>query len=203
MHAIVLNATLKPSPEESSTEALAGVVSNELESRGVTTETIRLVDQDIRPGVVSEAVGEGDGWPAIHEKLVAADILIMASPTWLGQPSSECRRALERMDAMLSETGDDGVPVAYNKVAGIVITGNEDGAHAGVATIAQALIDIGYTVPAQGWTYWNKGPGPGDEVYLNTSEKEWTDGQAAACAQNVHAVAVALAANPIPKPSNA
>lgn len=200
MHAIVLNATLKPSPEQSSTEALAGVVSNELEARGVTTETIRLVDHDIGPGVVSEAVGEGDAWPEIHAKLCAAEILIMASPTWLGQPSSECRRALERMDAMLSESGDDGVPVAYNKVAGIVITGNEDGAHAGVATIAQALFDIGYTVPAQAWTYWNKGPGPGDDFSDTEEGHDWSASTGRAAAQNLLAVARALAGGAMQAP---
>jgi hypothetical protein len=64
------------------------------------------------------------------------------------------------MDALLSETDAEGVPVAYNKVAGFVVTGNEDGAHYVIAELAQAAIDCGYTVPGQAWTYWNKGPGP-------------------------------------------
>jgi multimeric flavodoxin WrbA len=93
----------------------------------------------------------------------AADILVMATPTWLGQPSSVAKRALERMDALLSEThDDDATPIAHGRVAGVVVTGNEDGAHHVIAEIAGALIDIGYTVPGQAWTYWNKGPGPGD-----------------------------------------
>ncbi len=203
MRALALNGTLKPSPAKSSTDALTRVVLDALGRQDVDCEMVRLVDYDIAPGVVSEAVREGDEWPQIHAKILAADILILATPTWAGQPSSVIKRAVERMDALLSETDAEGVPVAYNKVAGFVVTGNEDGAHHVIAELAQAAIDYGYTVPGQAWTYWNKGPGPGDEVYLNTSEKEWTDGQAAACAQNVHAVAVALAAHPIPKPPNA
>ena len=203
MNAIFLNATLKRSPDASNTEALSRVVSGALEDKGVTCEHIRLVDHDVGPGVVAESVGEGDGWPAIHAKLLDADILVMATPTWLGQPSSECKRALERMDAMLSQTDDDGIPVAYNKVAGIVVTGNEDGAHACVALVAQALIDLGYTVPGQAWTYWNKGPGPGDEEYLSSEDTAWSDETGRTAAHNLHAVARALAENPIPKPPNA
>jgi multimeric flavodoxin WrbA len=203
MKAIVLNATLKPSPESSNTEALARVVMEALEERGVPTEIVRLVDHDIGPGVVSEPVGEGDEWPAIREKVLGAEILVMATPTWLGQPSSVCKRALERMDAFLSETDDDGVPVAYNRVAGFVVTGNEDGAHQCIALMAQALIDIGYTVPGQAWTYWNKGPGPGEEEYASSDEQDWSNETGEACAHNLVAVAGALAERPIPKPPNA
>ena len=109
-------------------------------------------------------MGAGDEWPAIRERLVASEILVIATPTWIGRPSSVAQRVLERMDAMLSETDDDDRPVAYNRVAGVVVTGNEDGAHHVISEISGALIDIGYTIPAQAWTYWNKGPGPGDEL---------------------------------------
>jgi multimeric flavodoxin WrbA len=203
MNAIILNGTLKPSPEGSSAEALAGVVARALQDRGVAEVVhVRLVDHDVKPGVETD-MGDGDAWPQIHAKILAADILVVATPTWLGQISSVTKRALERMDAMLSETDDDGVPVAYNKVAGAVVVGNEDGAHACIASIAQALIDIGFTFPGQAWTYWNKGPGPGDEVYLTTDEKDWTNATGEAAAHNLVAVAKALHANPIAKPPNA
>lgn len=120
--------------------------------------------------MVSEAVSGADEWPALRAKVVAGDILIVATPTWLGQPSSIAKRVLERMDAMLSETKDDGRPIAYDKVAGVVVTGNEDGAHHCISEISGALIDIGYTIAGQGWTYWNKGPGPGEEEYLSSDE---------------------------------
>ena len=199
MRAIALNCTLKASPEESNTAALCQVVLDALAAEGVETEMVRLADHEILPGVTSDE-GERDAWPAIRERIVASEILIIATPTWLGQMSSVAKRALERMDAFLSETRDDGRPIAYDRVGGIVVVGNEDGAHQIVASVAQCLIDIGYTVPGQAWTYWNKGPGPGDEEYLNTDEKEWsiTTGQTAA--QNLLAVAKALRAQPLPMP---
>ncbi len=199
MRAICLNCTLKPSPEESSTASLADVVMAVLRAEGVETDEIRLVDHRIDPGVVSEPVAEGDEWPAVRERILAAEILLVATPTWLGQPSSVSKRALERMDAFLSETREDGAtPIAYNRVAGVVVVGNEDGAHHCISEISGALVDIGYTVPAQSWTYWNKGPGPGEEVWLTTDEREWsiTTGQTAA--RNLLTVARALQAYPLP-----
>jgi multimeric flavodoxin WrbA len=115
----------------------------------------------VKPGVSSDE-GDGDGWPAIREKLLAAQILIIAAPTWLGRPSSVAQRVLERLDALLSEQDGEGRPVAYNHVAGVVVTGNEDGAHHVISEICGALIDVGFTIPGQAWTYWSKGPGPGD-----------------------------------------
>lgn len=200
MKALALNCTLKRSPHESNTEALAQVVLDALVARGVEAEMIRVADHVIEPGVVSEAVSGADEWPALRAKIVAADILLVATPTWLGQPSSIAKRVLERMDAMLSETKDDGRPIAYDKVAGVVVTGNEDGAHHCISEVSGALIDIGYTIAAQGWTYWNKGPGPGEEEYLNSDDTEWSNSTGKAAAQNLLAVAEALAGHPIPAP---
>jgi multimeric flavodoxin WrbA len=202
MRALCLNCTLKRSPEPSNTESLADVVMSALRAEGVETEEVRLVDHQIDPGVVSEAVSDGDQWPAIREQVVAADILVVATPTWLGQPSSVAKRALERMDAMLSETREDGeTPIAYGRVAGVVVTGNEDGAHHVIAEIAGALIDIGYTIPGQAWTYWNKGPGPGDEEWLTTDEREWSTTTGKTAAQNLLAVAKALQDVALPAPA--
>ncbi len=117
MRALVINCTLKPSPAPSNTEALADVVSAELRRRGVEVETVRAVDLDILPGVKTD-MGPGDDWPAVHDKLLRSEILIIATPTWVGHPSSVAQRVIERMDAMISETDDDGRPVAYNRVAG-------------------------------------------------------------------------------------
>jgi multimeric flavodoxin WrbA len=203
MRATILNCTLKPSPETSNTEAVADLVADALRSRDVTVETFRLVDHDIKPGVESD-MGAGDEWPTIREKIVASEILVVATPTWLGQQSSVCKRALERMDAMLSETDDSERPVAYNRVAGVVVTGNEDGAHHVISEVAGGLIDIGFTVPGQAWTYWNKGPGPGSS-YLETDDeegKEWTRTTGEAAAANLVGVAHALADKPLgPPPS--
>lgn len=199
MRALALNCTLKASPEISNTETLAQVVLGALAREGVDTEILRLKDFRIAHGVVSDA-GDGDEWPTIREKIIGADILVMAVPTWLGHPASVAQQALERMDAMLSEVDDEGRPVAYNKVAGVVVTGNEDGAHHVISEVAGALIDIGFTVPGQAWTYWNMGPGPGPS-YLETDHKhDWSRSTGEAAASNLLAVARALAEKPIPAP---
>jgi multimeric flavodoxin WrbA len=199
LKAIVLNCTLKQSPERSNTGALADVVAEALSADGVEVDEVRVVDHAIPPGVESD-LGEGDEWPGIRARILDAEILIFASPTWLGRPSSVAQRVLERMDAMLSEKDDQGRPVAYDHVAGVVVTGNEDGAHHVISEISGALIDIGFTVPGQAWTYWNRGPGPGDD-YLDSDEgHEWSHATGRTAAANLLAVAKALAERPIPSP---
>ena len=201
MRAVVLNCTLKPSPAKSNTEALAKVLTDVFETEGVEHDDFRLVDLNLKPGVKSDE-GNGDDWPKVHAAIVAAEILVIATPTWMGQASSLCQRALERLDGMLSETQKGGAPAAYGKVAGIVITGNEDGAHHIVGTTAQALIDVGFTVPGHAWTYWHLGPGPGDD-YLDTDKGHaYSDRVGRNAARNLIAAARALAANPLPKPES-
>ncbi len=200
MKALVINCTLKKSPEPSNTEALATVVAERLAELKVDVESVRAVDLDIFPGVVTDA-GAGDEWPTVHDRLLAAEILIIASPTWLGRPSSVAQRVLERMDAMLSETDDEGRPVAYNRVAGVVVTGNEDGAHHVISEISGALADIGYTIPGQAWTYWHLGPGPGPDYLEEQRGRDWAHQTGRTMADNLHGVAQALRDRPLPSPS--
>lgn len=199
MKALIVNCTLKPSPEKSNTEALAEVVAAALGEEEVEIASVRAVDHSIPPGVESE-MGEGDQWPGIRRQILAAEILIFATPTWLGRPSSIAQRVLERMDAMISETDDEERPVAYNHVAGVVVTGNEDGAHHVISEVSGALGDIGFTIPGQAWTYWNKGPGPGEDYSETEEGHEWSHSTGRAAAANLLAVARALEAKPIPAP---
>ncbi|WP_055692918.1 flavodoxin family protein [Streptomyces prasinopilosus] len=197
MKALVINCTLKASPEPSNTEALATVVAERLSEHDVKVDFVRAVDLRLAPGVVTDA-GEGDEWPPVHAKLLESEILIIASPTWLGRPSSVAQRVLERMDAMISETDDEDRPVAYNRVAGVVVTGNEDGAHHVISEISGALGDIGYTIPGQAWTYWHLGPGPGPDYLDEQRGREWAHDTGRAMADNLFGVARALAAHPLP-----
>jgi multimeric flavodoxin WrbA len=199
MRAVVISCTLRPNPSPSNTEALAEVVLDELRQRGVEVEVVRAADLNILPGVETD-LGPGDDWPQVHQKLLDAEILIMASPTWIGRPSSIAQRVLERMDAMLSETDDAGRPVAYNRVAGVVVTGNEDGAHHVISEIAGALGDIGYTIPGQAWTYWHLGPGPGPNYLDEDKGHDWAASTGKAMAANLVGVAEALAAKPLSAP---
>ncbi|MCG7208926.1 MULTISPECIES: flavodoxin family protein [Streptomyces] len=192
MKALVINCTLKKSPEPSNTEALASEVAARLAKLGVRTESVRAVDLPIAPGVVTDA-GDGDAWPDVHERLLDSEILVIASPTWLGRPSSVAQRVLERMDAMMSETDQDDRPVAYDRVAGVVVTGNEDGAHHVISEISGALADIGYTIPGQAWTYWHLGPGPGPDYLDDERGRDWAHSTGRTMADNLHRVATALA----------
>jgi multimeric flavodoxin WrbA len=201
MRALILNCTLKASPEQSNTQALLNVVAEAMRQDEIDVDVVRVVDHTVKPGVSNDE-GDGDAWPTILALLRNAEILVIATPTWLGQPSSIAKRVLERMDALISETDDQGRPFAYNRVGGIVVTGNEDGAHHVIAEVAQALIDIGYTVPGQAWTYWNMGPGPGPS-YLETDHKhDWSERTGRTAAANLVAVARALAERPMPAPGD-
>lgn len=199
MKALIINCTLKPSPETSNTEALAAVVAGKLREEGVEVTEVRAVDREIRPGVETD-MGEGDEWPAIHDALLGTDILVIATPTWLARPASVTQRVLERMDAMIAETDSEERPVAYGKVAGVVVTGNEDGAHHVIAEVMGALIDIGFTIPGQAWTYWNRGPGPGKSYLEDDSGHEWSRTTGETAAQNLVAAAKVLAAKSLPVP---
>jgi multimeric flavodoxin WrbA len=152
--ALALVCTLKPSPESSSTEKLAGEVLEALREHDVIGESVRVVDHDVRPGVEKD-MGDGDAWPAIRDQVLRADIVILATPTWMGHPSSIAHRVLERLDSELSETDDEGRAILFGKVAVVAAVGNEDGAHLISAEVFQALNDVGFTIPAQGVTYWN------------------------------------------------
>jgi multimeric flavodoxin WrbA len=156
LKAIAFNCTLKSSktsPEPSSTDRLLVEVLAALADHDVTGEIIRAADHDIKPGVTSDE-GDGDAWPALRRKILAADILLIGTPIWLGQPSSVCKRVLERMDAFLEETDDDGRMISFGRVAAVAVVGNEDGAHHVSAEIFQALNDVGFTIPASAVTYW-------------------------------------------------
>jgi multimeric flavodoxin WrbA len=200
MKALIINCSLKPSPAPSNTEALARVVADALEKESVTVDWVRAVDRDIKPGVLTD-MGAGDDWPDIHTRILDSEILIIATPTWVGRPSSVAQRVLERMDAMISETDDDGRPVAYNRVAGVVNTGNEDGAHHVISEIAGGLGDIGYTVPGQAWTYWHLGPGPGPDYLDDDRGHDYAAKSARTMAANLVTSARALAATPLPAPA--
>ncbi|MEJ8309553.1 flavodoxin family protein [Agrobacterium larrymoorei] len=154
LKAIALNATLKTSDSEpSSTDRMLELIAAAMSKDGVETETIRLADFNIKPGVTSDE-GEGDDWPSIRQKILDADILILGTPIWLGQPSSVSKRALERMDAFLEETDDAGRMVSYGRIAAVAVVGNEDGAHHVSAELYQALNDVGFTIAPNAVAYW-------------------------------------------------
>ncbi len=199
MKALILNCTLKPAPEASNTAALLEDVIEALEEHEVSCDVQRVVDLHIPFGIETD-LGVDDEWPAVHAEVMASDILVIATPTWLGQPSSIAKLVLERLNALMGETHDDGTPVAFNKVAGVVVTGNEDGAHHVISEVNGGLVDIGFTIPGQAWTYWNMGPGPGPSYTETDHGHEWARSTGRTMAANLVAVATALRQHPMPPP---
>jgi multimeric flavodoxin WrbA len=202
LRAVLLNCTLKASPEPSNTQALMDIATGHLESLGVECETIRVVDHNIPFGVDSD-LGEGDEWPPILEKILAADILIMGMSIWFGVRCSVAQMVIERLDGTYNTTNDVGQYPMYNKVAGVVVTGNEDGAHASAETTLFNLTHLGFTVPPNADTYWVGDAGPGPSfIDAGGASHPYTRKTASWMAHNVVHMARILKANPIPPEGN-
>jgi multimeric flavodoxin WrbA len=155
LKAFGFNCSLKSARgrEKSSTDVLMQQFFDALEDNGATGDFVRAVDFNIKPGVLSDE-GKGDDWPKLRKRVVDANILVIGTPIWLGQPSSVAKRVLERMDAFLDEKDSRGRMPSYGKVAVCIVVGNEDGAHHTGAEVCQALFEVGFTIPAGGSTYW-------------------------------------------------
>jgi multimeric flavodoxin WrbA len=153
LRALLLVCTLKPSPSESSSELLARDLEKELQQHGVLTEVVRVVDHDVRFGVSTDE-GDGDEWPELRSKMLQSNIFALVTPIWMGQPSSVCKMVMERLDAELSETDDEGRLTTYGKVGMVGVVGNEDGAHHVIAQCLQALNDVGFSFAANAGSYW-------------------------------------------------
>ncbi len=163
--ALFINATLKPSPNESHTDILIKLSQNIMIKQGVSTELIRAVDHDIAPGVYPDMTKHGfkkDSWPTIQEKVMNADILVLAGPIWLGDNSSEMKKVIERLYGYSGELNKQGQYAYYGKVGGCLITGNEDGVKHCAMNILYSLQHLGYTIPPQADAGWigEAGPGP-------------------------------------------
>src|SRR5689334_17252761 len=129
LRALFINCTLKKSPEVSHTEGLATIAESIMRTNGVTVEMIRAVDHEIATGVwpdMTEHRWERDEWPAIFDQVMAADILVICTPIWLGEKSSVCTRIIERLYGNSHLLNDAGQYAYYGRVGGCLVTGNED-----------------------------------------------------------------------------
>ena len=153
MRVLVLNTSLKHGKDLSNTEEVTEMVLAAMRKHGpVEAETIRLADRNVPVGLGFRE-SDDDDWPEIADKLRKADILIMPTPIWWGGRSSLMQRVIERMDAF-DEAAHTGRADLLNKVAGIVITGSEDGAQATLAGIMEVLTFMNFALPPQCCTYW-------------------------------------------------
>jgi multimeric flavodoxin WrbA len=205
LKALFLNATLKPSTrgDFSHTDVLSQLLAEKLQESDVASETVRLIDHFIPPGTKTDlgvVDGKRDEWPTIVQKMLAADILVFATPIWWGSPSSLMQRVVERLDELnvaLEEKGDAGF---LNKVGGMVITGEEDGAQHVIGILANFMAWNGLTIPPAPslsylGSYDEKTPA---DLLSRFKGQESTAGMADTLARNLASVARALKQNPIP-----
>lgn len=165
LKAIFLNCTLKKSPEMSHTDGLWQISTAILEQNKVQTDELRVVDHDIAYGVwpdMTEHGWDNDDWPAVYERIMAADIVIIGSAIWLGDKTSVCTKLIERMYGNSGQLNDHGQYAYYGKVGGCLITGNEDGAKHCAMNILYSLQHLGMVIPPQADAAWlgEAGPGP-------------------------------------------
>jgi multimeric flavodoxin WrbA len=165
LRALYVNCTLKRSPEISHTQGLADRSIAIMRRNGVTVDVIRAVDREIATGVYPDMTEHGwaaDEWPAIHEQVMAADILVLLSPIWLGEKSSVCTKVIERLYGNSHLLNEAGQYAYYGRAGGCIITGNEDGAKHCAMNILYSLQHLGYTIPPQADSGWlgEAGPGP-------------------------------------------
>ena len=165
LKAVFINCTLKRSPEVSNTEGLADLSMTIMRRTGVEVELIRAIDREIATGVwpdMTEHGWERDDWPAIFEQVIAADILVLMTPIWLGEKSSVCTQVIERLYGNSHLLNDAGQYAYYGRVGGCLVTGNEDGVKHCAMNVLYSLQHLGYTIPPQADAGWigEAGPGP-------------------------------------------
>jgi multimeric flavodoxin WrbA len=165
LRAIYINCTLKRSPQESHGQGLADRSIAIMRRLGVAVDVIRAVDHDIAAGVQPDMSGHGwarDEWPAIFERVMAADILVLVTPIWLGEKSSVCTRVVERLYGNSAQLNEHRQSAFYGRVGGCLVTGNEDGAKHCAMNVLYSLQHLGFTIPPQADAGWvgEAGPGP-------------------------------------------
>ncbi|CAN5236235.1 flavodoxin family protein [soil metagenome] len=199
MKVLFLNCTLKKSPETSNTEAFIKNAAKIFKELDVESEIVRVVDHQVSFGVTSDE-GNNDEWPLILEKVKQADMLVIATPLWRGDRGSVAKMVAERFDGVMSEgTAENGQYLTYNKVAGVMVDGNEDGAKKAISSITFDLSEHGFTVPVNAMTYYvgEAGPGP-SYIEAGGDKHQFTNNMMLLMVHNMVHLAKTLKANPYP-----
>ena len=202
LRAVLLNCTLKRSPDVSNTEALMRNVIAWFDSMEVESELVRVIDYNIPTGVTSDE-GEGDEWPQVLDKILAADILVIGTPIWFGHRGSVAQLVIERLDGTYNDRNEVGQYPLYNKVGGVVVTGNEDGAHSAAESTLFNLSHLGCTIPPNSDTYWVGPAGPGPSyIEAGGQDHPYTQRTTRWMAHNLVHIARMLKQSPIPAEGN-
>lgn len=203
LKALFLNCTLKKSPETSNTEAFIKNAAKIFEDLDVDTESVRVVDHEVSFGNTSDE-GKGDGWPEILKKVKSADMLIIATPIWRGDRGSVAKMVNERFDGIMEEGNDrNGQYPTYNKVGGVMVDGNEDGAKKAISSILLDLSEQGFSIPVNAFSYYVGKAGPGPSYIKAKGDKhEFTNNMLLLMVHNMVYLAKTLKENPYPTEVN-
>ena len=180
LQALFLNCSLKASPRASNTQALIDKVAGQFERLGVETESVRVLDYKVAFGSGMDE-GGGDGWPALLDKIRAADILVIATPIWLGERSSVAKLVAERLDATTYQLDGRNQHEMYGKVGGAIVMGESDGGQASIKSILYDMTIAGFTIPPNADVYWINEAGlggpyleaEGDTCYFVNERVRW------------------------------
>lgn len=203
LSALFLNCTLKKSPSKSNTEAFIKNAEKVFKKLKVKTEVIRVADHDVKFGNTSDE-GKGDAWPKIYDKIKKADIFIIATPIWRGDRSSIAKIVGERLDGTMVEGNkENGQYPTYNKVAGVMVDGNEDGAKNAVSSILMDLSEQGFSIPVNAYTYYVGKAGPGPSYIEAKGDKhQFTNNMMLLMVYNLVHLATVLKESPYPTKVN-
>jgi multimeric flavodoxin WrbA len=165
LKALFINCTIKYDKSQSHTQKLVDKAVEIMEAEGVDVKQVYALEHTIAFGMIKDAkkeVGREDDWPEIQKQIMEADILVLATPIWLGTKSSVATQVVERMYAYSGDQNDKGQYLYYGKTAGCLITGNEDGIKHCAMDMLYAMQHIGYVIPPQADAGWigEAGPGP-------------------------------------------
>lgn len=165
LKALMVNCTLKRSPEVSNSQGLVDRSAGILTAQGVDVDIVRAIDHDIATGTwpdMTEHGWDSDAWPELYRRVLRADIVVLAGPIWLGDNSSVMKRVIERLYACSSLLNAVSQYSYYGRVGGCLITGNEDGAKHCAMNVLYSLQHLGFTIPPQADAGWvgEAGPGP-------------------------------------------
>ncbi|GJM28278.1 MAG: flavodoxin [Cyclobacteriaceae bacterium] len=200
LSSLYINCTLKKSPARSHTEGLINTSIEIMEQQGVVTNLIRAVDLNIQPSVDPDFTD--DDWQDLYEKIKSSDILVIGTPIWLGEKSSVAVKIMERLYAHSAETNEAGQYIYYNKVGGVLITGNEDGGKHVARDVLYGLSHIGFTIPPQADSYWVGEAGPGPSYLDAGQQNEFTIRNTSIMTWNLIHLASQFKLNPIPAKGN-
>ncbi len=201
LNAVLFNCTLKHVSAPSSTQAMLEKLIAAMNERSVNSEVIHAIDENIAFGTESD-MGKDDGWPAIRKKVMAADIIVMGTPIWIAQRGSVCQMVMERFDAMFSETNEHGQLPLYNKVAGVCVVGNEDGAQHVGASLVYNFMQLGATIPPNAECYWVGKAGGRDDFIDVAQDDPYVKSLIRSMSSNLVHLARMLKKTPIPADGN-